>query len=96
MAAWGVSTPHGAVIHFVYTPPELRGQGYAKAVSAALGAQMLAGGLWYAFVLTEIGDVRANAVYHAIGARTLCELTRCSILPHDPSAPPVPGEPPAA
>jgi uncharacterized protein len=83
MAGWSVSTPHGATINFVYTPPELRGQGYGKAVSAALGAQMLASGLRYCFILTDVKDARTHALYQAIGARTLCELTRWAILPAD-------------
>jgi ribosomal protein S18 acetylase RimI-like enzyme len=85
MAAWTSPTPKGAVINFLYTPPELRGQGYGKAVSAALGAQMLAGGLRFCFILTDVNDVRANGLYKAIGARTLCEITRCAIVPGEKS-----------
>jgi uncharacterized protein len=87
MAAWVAPTPHGASINFVYTPPEFRGQGYGKAVSAALGAQMLASGLRYCFILTDVGDPRTNAMYQSIGARTLCEFMRCSIFPKDPVVP---------
>jgi uncharacterized protein len=83
MAAWVAPTPHGASINFVYTPPEFRGQGYGKAVSAALGAQMLASGLRYCFILTDVNDARTNALYQSIGARTLCEFTRCSIFLKD-------------
>lgn len=82
MAAWVAPTPHGASINFVYTPPEFRGQGYGKAVSAALGAQMLASGLRYAFILTDVNDNRTNSLYQSIGARTLCEFMRCTIHPH--------------
>jgi ribosomal protein S18 acetylase RimI-like enzyme len=89
MAAWVAPTPHGASINFVYTPPEFRGQGYAKAVSAALGAQMLASGLRYCFILTDINDVRTNSLYQSIGARTLCEFMRCTITP--PETPPSSG-----
>jgi uncharacterized protein len=81
MAAWVAPTPHGASINFVYTPPEFRGQGYGKAVSAALAAQMLASGLRYCFILTDVDDPRTNGLYQSIGARTLCEFTRCTITP---------------
>lgn len=81
MAAWVTPTPNGASINFVYTPPEYRGQGYGKAVSAALGAQMLASGLKYCFILTDVEDQRSNGVYQSIGARTLCEFSRCMICP---------------
>ncbi len=90
MAAWVAPTPHGASINFVYTPPEFRGQGYAKAVSAALGAQMLASGLRYCFILTDVNDQRTNALYQSIGARTLCEFMRCKITPRVSSTPPGP------
>jgi uncharacterized protein len=83
MAAWVAPTPHGASINFVYTPPEFRGQGYGKAVCAALAAQMLASGLRYCFILTDVDDPRTNALYQSIGARTLCEFTRCTITPRD-------------
>jgi predicted GNAT family acetyltransferase len=83
MAAWIPSSRWGANINFVYTPPEFRGQGYGKAVSAALGAQMLASGLRYCFILTDVDDTRTNALYQSIGARTLCEFTRCTILPFE-------------
>jgi uncharacterized protein len=83
MAAWVAPTPHGASINFVFTPPEFRGQGYGKAVCAALAAQMLASGLRYCFILTDVDDPRTNALYQSIGARTLCEFTRCTITPRE-------------
>jgi predicted GNAT family acetyltransferase len=81
MAAWVSPTPNGASINFVYTPPEFRGQGYGKAISSALAGQMLASGLKYCFILTDVHDERTNALYQAIGARTLCEFLRCTITP---------------
>ena len=65
----------------MYTPPEFRGQGYGKAVTAALGAQMLASGLRYCFILTDIDDVRSNAIYQKIGGRTVAEFMRATIQP---------------
>jgi hypothetical protein len=81
MAVWGLASPRGARVDYVYTPPELRGQGYGKAVCAALGAQMLASGLRYCFILTGIEDERANGLCQGIGARTLCELTMAILVP---------------
>ncbi len=80
MAAWVAPTPNGASINFVYTPPEFRGQGYGKAVTAALGAQMLASGLRYCFILTDTDDVRSNAIYQKIGGQTVAEFMRARIL----------------
>ena len=41
MAAWAGKTPSGVRLNFVYTPPELRGQGYATACVRALTGQQL-------------------------------------------------------
>jgi uncharacterized protein len=81
MAAWVCPTPAGGTINFVYTPPELRGRGYAKAVTAALAAQMLASGLKYCSIRTDVDDAQTNAMYQSIGAQSLCEFVRCTIHP---------------
>lgn len=81
MAAWVAPTPNGASINFVYTPPEFRGQGYGKVVTAALGSQMLASGLRYCFILADVEDIRSNTIYQQIGARTVAEHMRANILP---------------
>ena len=74
MAARTTTTPHGACINFVYTPPESRRRGYGKAVTAALASRLLADGLKYCFILTDARDARSNHVYQSIGGRTLCEI----------------------
>lgn len=81
MASWSLTSTHGASMNFVYTPPEFRGRGYGKAVSAALGGHMLASGRRYCFILTDREDMRTNALYQKIGARTVCEMQRCLIVP---------------
>ncbi len=87
MAAWVSPTPNGGCINFVYTPPEFRRKGYAKAVVAALGRLMLANGRRYCFILTEPTDSQTNMLYQQVGARTLCELMRSRIVPVAPLAP---------
>jgi ribosomal protein S18 acetylase RimI-like enzyme len=81
MAAWANSTRHGAVINFVYVPPALRGQGYGKAVSAALAQKMLSTGQRYCFILTDTHDPRTNGLYQKIGARAVADNLRCKLLP---------------
>ena len=81
MAAWVSPTPNGGCINFVYTPPEFRHRGYAKAVVSALGRLMLSSGRRFCFILTEPKDSQTNLLYQNVGARTLCELMRCNILP---------------
>ena len=81
MAAWVAPTPHGAAINFVYTPPEFRGQGYGKAVSDALGSQMLASGLRSCFILTNVHDERhqfplpVDRRPHALRVHALLDLS---------------------
>jgi uncharacterized protein len=81
MAAWVSPTPHGAGINCVYAPPEYRGHGFGKAVVAALAQRMLDSGLEFCVIHADAHDLRTNALYQALGARTLCELMRCPILP---------------
>lgn len=42
---------------------------------------MLANGRRFCFILTEPTDGQTNMLYQQVGARTLCELMRCNILP---------------
>src|SRR5712692_5892869 len=44
MACWQGPTPNGVRLGFVYTPPRLRGRGYARACVAALSQQLLDAG----------------------------------------------------
>jgi predicted GNAT family acetyltransferase len=79
MAAWVCPTPHGGCINFVYTPPEFRGKGHGTAVVAALARHLFANGTRFCFILTDPADHRTNHIYQKVGARTLCELARCTI-----------------
>lgn len=81
MAAWVCPTPHGGCINFVYTPEEQRRKGYGTAVVAGLARHLFANGTRFCFILTDPGDHRTNYIYQKIGARTLCELLRCTLIP---------------
>ncbi len=79
MAAGVARTPRGISISFVYTPPEFRRRGYAKAVVAALGAKLLASDRKYCFIFADTGDEQKHRLYQQVGARTLCEFMRCRL-----------------
>jgi predicted GNAT family acetyltransferase len=81
MAAWVSPTPNGGSINMVYTPPNHRGKGHGTAIVAALGRYMLANGRQFCFIMTEPNDHGSNKLYQRVGARTLCELLRCTIGP---------------
>jgi len=73
LAGVGAQTPNGARIGPVYTPPELRGRGYASAVTAGLSAELLAGGRDFCFLYTDLANPTSNRIYQAIGYELVCE-----------------------
>ncbi|MFB7946353.1 GNAT family N-acetyltransferase [Kitasatospora phosalacinea] len=51
----------------VYTPPELRGRGYASALTAAASAHARAGGAAEVLLCTDLANPVSNAIYQRIG-----------------------------
>lgn len=78
LAGWGGATPNGIRIGPVYTPPELRGRGYATALTAELSQRLLDGDLFpggrrFCFLYTDLENPTSNAIYERIGYRRVCE-----------------------
>lgn len=71
----GVSgaTPNGIRVAPVYTPPELRGHGYASALTAAVTQAQLDGGKRYCFLFTDLANPTSNHIYQAIGYRPVAD-----------------------
>ena len=67
LAAYGSPTPTGTRVGPVYTPPELRGRGYATSLVAELTAERLATGLAFCFLFTDLANPTSNAIYARIG-----------------------------
>ena len=67
LAAYGSPTPTGTRVGPVYTPPELRGRGYASSLVAELTDERLASGLAFCFLFTDLGNPTSNAIYARIG-----------------------------
>jgi predicted GNAT family acetyltransferase len=67
-------TPHGMSIGGVYTPPELRGRGYASACVAALSQHILDGGKQYTALFTDLDYPTSNSIYQKIGYRPICDF----------------------
>jgi predicted GNAT family acetyltransferase len=67
LAGFGGRTPNGIRIGPVYTPPELRGRGYASALTAALTQRLLDGGLRFCFLFTDLANPTSNSIYQRIG-----------------------------
>jgi uncharacterized protein len=65
----GRDTPNGACITAVYTPPSLRGRGYATASVAALSRTLLSSGREFCCLYTDSDNPTSNAIYRRIGYR---------------------------
>jgi uncharacterized protein len=73
LCGYGGRTPHGIRIGPVYTPPELRGRGYASALVASVTKQLLDGGWDYCFLYTDLANPTSNRIYTNIGYELVCE-----------------------
>ncbi len=74
MAAVSRRTPWSSSVGFVYTPPELRGRGYASAVTAALSQRELDAGQGWCSLFTDQANVTSNHIYADIGYEPKCEF----------------------
>jgi predicted GNAT family acetyltransferase len=73
-AGYGGLTPHGIRIGPVYTPPELRGHGYASACVAALSQELLDAGRKFVFLFTDLSNPTSNHIYQTIGYEPVCDV----------------------
>jgi predicted GNAT family acetyltransferase len=73
MAGFGGKTPTGIRIGPVYTPPELRGRGYATALVAELSQRLLDSGRRFCFLYTDLANPTSNRIYERIGYRRVCD-----------------------
>lgn len=67
LAGAGGLTPSGMRIGPVYTPPELRGRGYASNLVAGVSQLLLDSGRRFVFLFTDLANPTANRIYQAIG-----------------------------
>ena len=78
LAGWGGPTPNGIRVGPVYTPPELRGRGYATALTAEVSQRLLDGRLFvggrrFCFLYTDLANPTSNAIYERIGYERIAE-----------------------
>jgi predicted GNAT family acetyltransferase len=78
LAAYGSPTPTGTRVGPVYTPPELRGRGYATSLVAELTAERLATGLAFCFLFTDLANPTSNAIYARIGYEPVADWDQWS------------------
>lgn len=75
MAGSSRSSPRGASVSLVYTPPEHRGKGYASACVAALSQLLLARGFAFCTLYTDLANPISNRIYRRIGYRPVADCT---------------------
>lgn len=80
MAVAQGATPNGCRVGYVYTPPELRGRGYASALVARLSQRMLDSGMTFCVLYTDLGNPTPNAIYQRIGYNAICDVRDIDIV----------------
>jgi hypothetical protein len=77
---WPVETPSGLVTRVgpVFTPAQLRGQGYASAVTASLSAALLRSGS-QVMLYTDASNPTSNGVYQRLGYERLDQVTQFNL-----------------
>jgi predicted GNAT family acetyltransferase len=74
MAGYTGPTPHGIRVGPVYTPPELRGRGFASALVAQMSQALLDGGRLFCFLFTNLANPTANHIYEEIGYEAVVDV----------------------
>ena len=74
LAGCGNPTPTGVRIGPVYTPPELRGRGYASALTASLTQLLLNGDRKFCFLFTDLANPTSNRIYQRIGYEPVADV----------------------
>ena len=72
MAGVARRTPHTGAISLVYTPPVLRGRGYAGSATAAVAERILGEGKRSVCLYTDLRNPASNRCYAKIGFLPIC------------------------
>ena len=81
LSGWGGPTPNGIRIGPVYTPPKLRGRGYATSLVAELSEALLDAGRRFCFLYTDLANPTSNAIYERIGYVKVAESAMVAFEP---------------
>jgi predicted GNAT family acetyltransferase len=65
----------------VYTPPQLRGRGYATSLVAELSRALLDAGRRFCFLYTDLANPTSNAIYERIGYVKVAEAAMVAFGP---------------
>jgi GNAT superfamily N-acetyltransferase len=81
ISGYGGETPNGIRIGPVYTPPPLRGRGYATTLVAEQSRWLLGAGRRFCFLYTDLDNPTSNALYRRIGYRMIAESAEVRFAP---------------
>jgi hypothetical protein len=73
-AAYGSPTPNTLRIGPVYTPPEQRGHGYARALTAVVSQTILDQGKRQALLYTDLANPTSNKLYQQVGYHPVADF----------------------
>lgn len=73
-------TPHGRCIAGVYTPPPLRGRGYASGLVSAVTQHTLDSGKSMPYLHTDRKNPTSNKIYAALGYRCIEHLSNITFV----------------
>jgi predicted GNAT family acetyltransferase len=73
MAMRNRPTRHGITVSLVYTPPELRGRGYATACVGELSRLLLDSGWDFCALFADLANPTANGIYRRVGYQPVCD-----------------------
>jgi len=73
MAMQNRPTRRGISVGLVYTPPRLRGRGYATACVSQLSRRLLASGWEFCALYADLANPTSNHIYQRIGYAPVCD-----------------------
>ena len=76
MAGKSRPTPNGITINLGYTPPELRGRGYASSCVASLSQLQLDSGKQFCTLFTDLSNPTSNSIYQKMGYKPICDYNQ--------------------
>lgn len=74
-------TEHGMSVTLVYTPPELRRNGYATACVAGVCRDILRSGYDFCTLYTDLSNPTSNSIYIKIGFKPVCDSVEYALSP---------------
>lgn len=73
--------PGGRSVGPVYTPPYLRGNGFASCAVAQISRLILARGNAYCALFTDLSNPISNSIYQKVGYRPICDYMQARFEP---------------